>query len=147
MRPFVLLARRKRKNGKIMLYERLICSELHHLRVYENEFKFRRMLGIQERRHYHIQSYGLALLCRSGNKEVRCISKVKNLDPLGNRISYGYRKLRLALTESGIIEHRLERHNGRRAVGHLNSDAIRQRHYTHPLGIQCHGYLPVQILN
>ena len=35
-----------RKNGKIMLQERIICSELHHLRVNEDELQLCRMLCV-----------------------------------------------------------------------------------------------------
>ena len=95
----VLFTCRCRKHSKIMLEERIVCSELHHLRVDEDKLELSRMLCIQEGCDDHIESHRLTLLCSAGNKKVRCICKVKGLHLLGDGISDSDRKFRLAVSE------------------------------------------------
>ena len=94
-----------RHHRQIVPEQSAIGRELHHLRVYENEFQFGRMLGIQERCDYDIKPHGLALFCGSGHQKMRRVRQVEYLDLLHYCVADGYRKLRLAVAERIIIKH------------------------------------------
>ena len=78
---------------------------------------------------------------------MRSIGKVEGLHLLGNGISYRYRKLCLAVTEGLVVEHRLQRNDGRSVVRNLDSDTVRQCDDSHSACSKSHGYLPVEILD
>ncbi len=116
------------ENGKIVLEKALVGSELDHLGVNEHELELRRVLGIEQGGHYHVKSHRLTLLRSARYKKVRSLSEVKHLDVPCDCAAYGHRKFGLCVAESIIIEHGLERHHGRLAVGDLDSDGIVKLH-------------------
>ena len=122
-----------------------ISGELHHLRVDEYKFQFRRVLRIKQRRYQHVQSHRLALFRRTSHKKMRRLRQVEHLHFLGQcRITYGYRQFRLAVAELVIVQHGLQRHYRSGIIRHLNADGVTQLHHTYLSGIQCHGNFLVE---
>ena len=125
-----------------MLQERIVWSELHCLRVNEHELQLGRMLRIQKRRNDHIKADRLTLLCSTCHKKVRSVCKIEHLDLLRkSRISYGNRKLRRAVSERIVVEHRLQRNNRRCAVRHLDSYTAWKRHNSYATHFEGHSDL------
>ncbi len=129
----LFLRGRRRQDGEIVLEKPLVGRELDHLRVDEHEFQFRRMLGIEQRGDYHVESHGLSLLRGSGDQKMRSLSEVEDLDIPRDGAADCDRKLRLGFAEGIVVEHRLERHYGRLAVRNLDSDGIVKFHDAHAL--------------
>ena len=129
-----------------MVEQLAVGRELHHLGVDEHKLELRRMLGVQQRSHYHIESHRLTLLCSTGYQKVRGIGQVKDLDLLRNGIAYGYGQFGLALAEGGIVQERLQRHYRRRVVGHFDTHRVGEGNHPHSPGIQRHGYIVLKVL-
>ena len=87
------------KDGQVMVQQLSVGAEFHHLGVHEHELQFRRMLGIQQRSHYHIQAHGLTLLGGTGHQQVRGIGQVEHLHLLGDGVADGDRQFCLAAAE------------------------------------------------
>ena len=105
------------------------------------------MLGIQQRGHNHVQTHGLTLLRCTGHQEVRRIGQVEHLYLLGDGIADGHRKFRLGTAEGIVVEHGLQRHDGRPVVGHLDSHGVLQGNHAYALGIQRHSNIFLQTLD
>ena len=128
-----------------MLQQLRIGVEFHHLWVYEHELQLRRMLRIKQRRDDDIQTDRLALFGRTRHQKMRRLRQVEDLDFLGNGIPYRNRQFVFVVPECFIIEKGLQRYYGRTLVRHLYADRIRKPHYPHPMGIQRHGYVLLEI--
>ena len=55
--PLVLFAGCVRKDGQVVVQEAGVCGELDHLRVDEHEFQLGRMLRVEQRRDYDVESH------------------------------------------------------------------------------------------
>ena len=123
----------RRKNSEVVFEKALVGSELDHFRVDKHKLELGRMLGIEQGRHYHIKTHGLTLLRGTRNEKVWSLREVKHLNVPRYCAAYGNRQFGLSVAEGVVVEHGLERHYGRLAVGNLDSDGIVKFHDTNSL--------------
>ena len=105
------------------------------------------MLCIEQRCHNYIQSDRLSLLCCTRHEQVWSLAQVEYLDLLGDCAAYGNWQFCLGLTESLVIEHTLQRHYGRFAIGHLNTHGIVQFYDSDSLGPERNAYVALYVLD
>ena len=102
------------------------------------------MLGVQQRRDYHIEAHGLTLLGGSRNKQVWRTCEVHHLELLGDGDSESDRKFELRVPEVVAVQQAPQRYNGRFVVGHLYTHRILKSHNTYTLGVEGHGNIILQ---
>ena len=105
------------------------------------------MLGVQQGCHDRIETYGLALLCRSCHKKMRSIRKVEDLYALLDGVADGDREFSLAAGKRLVVENGPHRDDGRTVIGDLDTYRVGQGHHTHSLGMQVHADVFLQFLD
>ena len=86
-----------RHGREIVLEERFVGRELHHLRVHHDEFEFRRMFLIKKRSDDGVDGDGLTRSRGTGYEEVRSLGEVEHKDLVGDGSAVRYRQLHFRL--------------------------------------------------
>ena len=120
-----------RGDGQVMREEPGVLTELGLLGVDENELEVRGSLGIKQRSHKDIESYGLTLSCRAGNQKMRGVGKVEHLDLSGHLSSYDYREGGSGLFELRAVDKLTHGHRGALFVRDLHTHTVLQERGYH----------------
>ncbi len=111
--------------GKEVAFDLAVGGEFDHLGVNEYKFEFGRMLGVEQRCNYAVQSDRFSLTCGAGDEKVRHLCQILDENIVGYGGPYSHRQPHF-LTGVGKLlgaYDRADRHCLGVAVGHFDADS------------------------
>lgn len=105
-----------------MALKSAVEAEFHALGVDENEFQFRRMLLVEKRCDYGVQTYRFTHAGGACHKEVRHLGEVSHENLVRDCLSERHGKFHGAVAVDVAVKNRAHRHNLRVFVRHFDAD-------------------------